>query len=90
MLYIVGGKPGDVDGGFAFEYLNNVATCVQNFIAKDPKTFLTTAPDQEKSYIQLTFDFLQQVFLMNKNGNSKLDGIVGLKIIISIFENLPG
>jgi len=28
MLYIVGGKPGDIDGGFAFEYLNNVATCV--------------------------------------------------------------
>jgi len=28
MLYIVGGNPGDVDGGFAFEYLNNVATCI--------------------------------------------------------------
>ena len=28
MLYIVGGKPGDVDGGFAFEYLNNIAPCI--------------------------------------------------------------
>lgn len=45
MLYIVAGKPGDEDGGYAFEYLNNVATCVQNYIAKDPKTFLTQAPD---------------------------------------------
>jgi len=45
MLYIVGGKPDDVDGGFAIEYLNNVATCIQNFIAKDPVTFLSVAPD---------------------------------------------
>jgi len=40
MLYIVGGKPGDVDGGYAFEYLNNIAPCIQNFIAKDPLNFL--------------------------------------------------
>jgi len=46
MLYIVGGNPGDVDGGFAFEYLNNVATCIQNFIAKDPITFLQVSPGQ--------------------------------------------
>jgi hypothetical protein len=45
MLYIVGGNPGDVDGGFAFEYLNNVATCIQNYIAKDPQTFLSIGPD---------------------------------------------
>lgn len=65
MLYIVAGKPGDEDGGYAFEYLNNVATCVQNYIAKDPKTFLRQAPDHQKSYIQLTFEFLQQIFLIN-------------------------
>jgi hypothetical protein len=51
MLYIVAGKPGDVDGGFAFEYLNSVATCIQNFVAKDPHTFLTTSTDLNKSYI---------------------------------------
>jgi len=27
---------------------------------------------------------------MNQNGTSKTDGIVGLKIVISVFENLPG
>jgi hypothetical protein len=27
---------------------------------------------------------------MNQNSSSKTDGIVGLKIAISIFENLPG
>jgi len=36
MLYIVGGKDGDVDGGFAFEYLAQVAVAAQNYIAKDP------------------------------------------------------
>lgn len=27
---------------------------------------------------------------MNQNSAAKTDGIVGLKIIISVFENLPG
>ena len=90
MLYKVGGNPGDVDGGFAFEYLNNVATCIQNFIAKDPITFLQVSPGQQKSNIQLTFEFLQQVFVMNQNSKAKTNGIIGLKIVISIFENLPG
>jgi hypothetical protein len=55
MLYRVGGKKGDVDGGYAFEYLNQTATCIQNYIAKDPATFLQRGPDQELTYIELTF-----------------------------------
>lgn len=41
MLYIVAGNPDDVDGGFAHEYLNAVSSCVQNFVCKDPQTFMT-------------------------------------------------
>ena len=28
MLYVVGGNDGDVDGGFGFEYLSQVAVCI--------------------------------------------------------------
>ena len=90
MLYIVGGKDDDVDGGFAFEYLPQVAVAVQNYISKDPQTFLSVGPDQEVSYLELTFKFLQRVLVVNSNGNSKLDGIVAMKVIIAILDNLPG
>lgn len=36
MMYIVAGAENDVDGGFAHEYLSQVAVCIQNFICKDP------------------------------------------------------
>jgi len=41
MLYVVAGKDGDVDGGYGYEYLGPVVTCVQNFISKDIPTFLS-------------------------------------------------
>jgi hypothetical protein len=40
MLYITAGKEGDVDGGFAFEQLAQVVVAVENFVQKDPETFL--------------------------------------------------
>jgi len=36
MLFITAGNADDVDGGFAFEMLAQVAICLQNFIARDP------------------------------------------------------
>lgn len=42
------------------------------------------------SYLQLTFHFVQKVLLVNQNSNDKLDGIVAMKIFITIFECLPG
>jgi len=58
MLYIVAGKPDDIDGGFGHEYLGPVVTCIQNFISKDITTFLTKAADQEISYLEMTFKFV--------------------------------
>lgn len=90
MLHIVAGNDSDVDGGFGHEYLSSIVTCVQNYIAKDPVTFLTKAADQQHSYLELTFKFLQRVFVLNQNSNSKIDGITALKVVICIFECLPG
>lgn len=90
MLYIVAGKDDDVDGGFGNEYLGAVTTCVQNYIAKDPVTFLTKAADQTESYLELTYKFVQRILVMNQNSAAKLDGMVVLKVVITLFENLQG
>lgn len=46
--------------------------------------------DQKETHLELTFTFLRRVLFCNAQGNSKLDGIVAMKIIIAIFENLAG
>jgi len=38
----------------------------------------------------VTFKFLQRIFVINQTSNSKIDGITAMKVVISIFECLPG
>lgn len=90
MLFIVGGKEDDVDGGFAFEYLNLVSVCIQNYIAKDPATFLSVGNGQTMSYLEQTFKFCQMILVREHASKAKIDALLVLKIILSIFENLPG
>jgi hypothetical protein len=90
MLYITAGKEGDVDGGFAFEQLAQVVVAVENFVQKDPETFLSIGEGQEVTYLELTFKFVQNVLVQNQTSKNKLDGIAALKLMICIFENLPG
>ena len=44
ILYVVAGRADDIDGGFGHEYLNQAVTVLQNYIAKDPVTFLNRQP----------------------------------------------
>lgn len=90
LMIIVGGKPGDVDGGFAFEYMNIAVTVIQNFIAKDTATLLTVGEGETATYLQLVFQFVQNILVANHNSKNKEDGILALNVIIALFENLPG
>lgn len=90
MMYIVAGRDDDLDGGFGFEFLNFAANCVQNYIAKDPKTLLTQGAGQTMTYLELLFKFVQRILVVNAAGAHKMDGIVAMKIIISLMENLQG
>ena len=58
MIYMVGGTDTDIDGGFAFEYLGQVSICLQNFIAKDPLTFLSVGEEQTETYFEMTVKFI--------------------------------
>ena len=90
MLYIGAGNNDDVDGGIAFEFLGAIVTCIQNYIAKDLQTFMTKAPDQELSYLEMTFKFVQQVLVINSKKKSKIEGCSVLKVVVTLFECLPG
>lgn len=90
LMFITGGTDDDVDGGFAQEQLSQVVVCLQNFIAKDPQTFLTVGEGQTQTYFELTVKFVQRVLVMNSQSNHKQDGIAIMRAVIAIFENLPG
>lgn len=88
LLYILCGEENDPDGGYGFEYLAQVSVSLQNYIAKDPATFLTQGEGQTQTYIALTFNFVNRVLSVVRNSKHRLDGIVVMKIIIAMLENL--
>ena len=64
LLYIVVGED-DPDGGYGFEYLAQVGVAVQNFISKDPDSFLSVGEGNQQTFIALTFNFLRKTLEIN-------------------------
>lgn len=89
LLYIVSGDE-DPDGGYGFEYLSQIAVSIQNYIAKDPVKFLQVGEGQTETYIGLTFKFVEKALAINRDSGDKVDGIVIMKILIAMLENLQG
>ena len=90
MIYITAGNDNDVDGGFAFEMLGQVAICIQNFIAKDPQTLMSVGEEQTETYFALVVKFMQRILVVNSGSRHKQDGVTVLRVMIALLENLPG
>ena len=61
---------------------------IQNFISKDPDTFLSIGEGQTQTYIALTFRFIEKALEINKTSEHMLDGIVVMKVLMAMLENL--
>lgn len=44
----------------------------------------------EPSYIEMTFKFIKRVLDINRNSKHLQDGVVAMKLIITMLENLKG
>jgi hypothetical protein len=88
LMYVICGEPSDNDGGYGYEYLSLITVCLQNYISKDPTTFLSIGEGQTQTYIALTFNFIQRSLYINSNSSHKVDGITVMKVIIAMLENL--
>ena len=51
LLYICAGKDGDDEGGFGFEFVQNICVTLKNYFSRDPDGILGTGEGQEKSYL---------------------------------------
>jgi hypothetical protein len=65
LLFLVCGDDRDPEGGYGFEYISQIAVSIQNFISKDPKTFLTIGEGQTETYIARTFKFVERALRIN-------------------------
>lgn len=88
LLFLVCGNDSDPDGGYGFEYISQIAVAVQNFVAKDPATFLTNGGTGE-TFIARTFKFVERGLKINESSEHQLDGVVLMKVLIALLENLP-
>ena len=89
MIYVVSGNGVDASGGFASEYLENAVVCIQNFISKDPNILLATN-EQGASFFEQILGMVQRTLVTNANSKSKEDGIIVLRCLIVLFEELVG
>ncbi len=90
LLFLVCGNENDPDGGYGFEYISQIAVSIQNFISKDPNTFLSASEAGGQTYIERTFRFVERGLKINESSEHQLDGVVLMKVLIAMLENLPG
>ena len=88
LLYLVCGDDKDPDGGYGFEYISQIGVALQNFISKDPETFLKVGEGQTQTYIAMTFRFVDRALMINVTSEHMLDGICVMKVLIAMLENL--
>ena len=91
LVYIITGKEGDTEEGYGFEYIAQVVVIIQNFIQKDPDTFLTQVPPNgDKPILQYVSRLIEAILKINRNGVTKLDGVSALKVYVAMLENCAG
>lgn len=61
---------------------------MQNYISKDPNTFLSTNSNGGDTYLNLTLKFIERCLQLSRS--SKHDAVVIFKLIIAMLENLQG
>ena len=88
LLFLVCGNEADPDGGYGFEYISQIAVSIQNFISKDPRTFLTVYDGE--TFIARTFRFIERALKINSTSEHMLDGVVIMKVLMAMLENLKG
>jgi hypothetical protein len=88
LLFLVCGNEDDPDGGYGFEYISQIAVSIQNFISKDPRTFLTVY--EGETFIARTFRFIERALKINSTSEHMLDGVVIMKVLMAMLENLKG
>lgn len=90
LLYICAGSDGDMEGGFGFEFVNQICTAVKNYISRDPNGMMAVGQDQDKTHLQLIYHFLVRCLAVNRNSSGFVDGVAIMGVIVAMLENMQG
>lgn len=79
-----------MEGGYGFEYVNQIADALKNYVSRDPEGMLKVPEGETKSHLQLTFHFIVRCLAVNRNGEGHLDGVTIMGFIVALLENMAG
>lgn len=79
-----------MEGGYGFEYVNQIADALKNYVSRDPEGMLKVPEGETKSHLQLTFHFIVRCLAVNRNGEGHLDGVTIMGFIVALLENMSG
>jgi len=85
---VCAGGDGDEEGGFGFEFVNQICVALKNYIARDPNGMMKVGEGQEKTHLGLIYHFIQRCLAVTRNGKDYLDGIAVVSVIVAMFENM--
>ena len=90
LLYVCAGNDGDMEGGFGFEYVNQIAVSLKNYFAHDQNGIISVGEGQTKTHLQLTYHFINRCLTVNRSSSDGCDGVAVVGLIIAILENMQG
>lgn len=90
LLYVCAGNDGDMEGGFGFEYVNQIVIALKNYFSRDQNGILSVGEGQQKSHLHLTYHFITRCLHVNRNSSDGCDGVAVMGLIIAILENMQG
>ena len=80
-----------MEGGFGFEYVNQICIALKNYVARDPDGMMAVGEGQEKTHLALTHHFIRRCLSVNRqSAGDFFDGIAVVSLIIAMLENMQG
>jgi len=76
------------DCGWGYELPKETIVVLQNYITKDPDTFLKSVFFNGKPYIEVILEFINKLLENSKKTKMELDSVYAIKLLLSLLEGL--
>ena len=82
----------DTDGGYGFQYLNQITLLIKNYLIRDPEGagLMKESEKNGMTNMALTHDFIKGALTVSRDPKVKIDGVPIIDLILAMFENMPG
>ena len=87
LLFMAVGNDEDEYGGLGFEYVNEIALAIKNYISRDPEGMMKVSENQQKTHLDQVLLFIQRCLKINRTRNNDyLGSLMAIGLTITMFE----